>query len=339
MGSCVVSGGAGFEARGIAHPASAVEVLIVCSCGGHLFDALSIAPAWADRSRAWVSFDKADVRSLLSTERVYYAYGPTNRNGPNLLRNVRLAHKVLRDTRPRVVVTTGAGVGVPFAWVARVRGARIVYVECAGRVDRPSLSARLIRPVASRRYAQWPELAKAWKGARYAGNVLLSARPDGPTPDGTGVLITVGTNEAPFDRLVHAAAGLGEEPVVVQHGASNVRPHGARCLDYLPFDDLDRLIGSSRVVVTHAGIGSVATALSHGRRPVIVPRLRRLGEAVDDHQVFFARKLEEAGLATVIEDVARLPAAVAGSDHRVTTTGGPDLSAAIRRELDALLAR
>jgi UDP-N-acetylglucosamine transferase subunit ALG13 len=325
----VITGGAGCE----------VDVLVVCSCGGHLFDALSIAPAWNDLRRAWVSFYKSDVRSLLGAERVYYAHGPTNRNVPNLLRNAVFARKVLRETRPRVVVTTGAGVGVPFAWVARLRGARVVYVECAGRVDRPSLSARLIRPVASLRYAQWPELAAAWKGARYAGNVLLSTRPHRPAAEGTGVLITVGTNEAPFDRLVEAAGLIHGEPVVVQHGASAVRPAGARCLEFLPFEELDRLMSTSRVVVTHAGIGSVATALSHGRRPVIVPRLHRLGEAVDDHQVFFARKLAAAGLATVVEDIAELPVAVAQADHRVVASGEEDLSADLRRELEALLER
>ena len=316
----------------------AVEVLIVCSCGGHLTDAVSIAPAWSERSRAWVSFDKADVHSLLASERVYFAHGPTNRNIPNLLRNLVFARKVLGEARPDVVLTTGAGVAVPFAWLARLRGARVVYVECAGRVDRPSLSARLIRPVASRRYAQWPELAAAWKGARYAGNVLLGQRDTAPAPAGSGVLVTVGTNEAPFDRLVTAAAELRGEPVVVQHGASAIRPDGVRCLGYVPFDELDALMRSSRVVVTHAGIGSVATALGHGRRPVIVPRLHRFGEAVDDHQVFFAHKLAEAGLATVVEDIEQLPAVVAAADHSVSTTPGPDLSDEIRRELDALLS-
>jgi UDP-N-acetylglucosamine transferase subunit ALG13 len=125
---------------------------------------------------------------------------------------------------------------------------------------------------------------------------------------------------------------------VVQHGASAVRPAGARLHDYVPFDELDTLIRDARVVVTHAGAGSVAAALRHGRRPVIVPRLRRFGEAVDDHQVFFARKLQEAGLATVVEEVGELAWVVAGADHAVSTTPGPQLSDELRRELDVLLA-
>jgi UDP-N-acetylglucosamine transferase subunit ALG13 len=314
-----------------------VDVLVVCSSGGHLFDACAIAPAWSGRTRAWVSFDKADVRSLLAREHVYFGHGPTNRNIPNLIRNIGLAWRVIGESRPRVLVTTGAGIAVPFAWVARLRGARVIYVECAGRIDRPSLSGSLIAPVADRIYAQWPELAATWGRARYAGNVLLSQQTASHAGPGSGVLVTVGTNEAPFDRLVGAAARLTGESVVVQHGPSRLRPHGARCVDYLPFEEFDALVSSARVVVTHAGIGSVAAALAHGRRPVVVPRLRRSGEAVDDHQVSFARRLERAGLVTVVEDLDQLPEVVATSDHSATPLAGPDLSVEIRTVLDKLL--
>ena len=314
-----------------------MDVLVVCSSGGHLFDACAISPAWSGRSRAWVSFDKPDVRSLLAREQLYFGHGPTNRNIPNLIRNIGLAWRVIGESRPRVLVTTGAGVAVPFAWVARMRGARVIYVECAGRIDGPSLSGRLIAPVADQIYAQWPELASTWRKARYAGNVLLSQETASPTGPGTGVLVTVGTNEAPFDRLVDAAARLTGEAVMVQHGPSKVRPHGARCVDYLPFDAFDALVSSARVIVTHAGIGSVAAALAHGRRPVVIPRLHRLGEAVDDHQVSFARRLERAGLVTVVEDLDQLPEIVGLPDHSAMPMAGPDLSVEIRTVLDALL--
>lgn len=71
-----------------------------------------------------------------------------------------------------MIVTTGAGTAVPFAWLGRLLGARVVYVESLTRVHSPSLSLRLIAPVASRVYAQWPELAAARKGVRYVGTVV-----------------------------------------------------------------------------------------------------------------------------------------------------------------------
>jgi beta-1,4-N-acetylglucosaminyltransferase len=157
-----------------ASPAAATraELLLVCSCGGHLLQLVALQESWQTFSRAWVTFEKSDSRSLLKHERVYYAHGPTNRNVKNLLRNLVVAWRVVGQVQPKAVLTTGAGIAVPFAWVARLRGARIVYVESLARIDAPSLTYRLIAPIASRLYVQWPELADALPRARFAGNVF-----------------------------------------------------------------------------------------------------------------------------------------------------------------------
>jgi beta-1,4-N-acetylglucosaminyltransferase len=149
-----------------------VDLLLVCSSGGHLLQLCALREAWEGLDRAWVSFDKSDVRSLLAGERVVHAHGPTNRSLGNLLRNGALAIRLVRELRPRAVLTTGAGVAVPFAWVARLYGARVVYVESMTRIEGPSLSMRQIAPVASRLYVQWPELAPRVRRARFAGRVF-----------------------------------------------------------------------------------------------------------------------------------------------------------------------
>lgn len=148
------------------------DLLLVCSSGGHLLQLVALEDAWRGHDRVWVSFDKSDVRSLLRDERVIYAHGPTNRNVKNLFRNLALAWRVVRTVRPRAVLTTGAGVAVPFAWVAKLHRAQVVYVESLTRIERPSLSCRMIAPLADRVYVQWPELADSMRRARYAGNVF-----------------------------------------------------------------------------------------------------------------------------------------------------------------------
>jgi UDP-N-acetylglucosamine:LPS N-acetylglucosamine transferase len=152
------------------------DVLLVCSSGGHLLQLVALADAWRDHTRTWVTFDKSDARSLLAEEEVVFAHGPTNRNIKNLIRNLWLARRVVRRVRPRVLITTGAGVAVPFAWMARLHGASVVYIESLTRISEPSLSCRLIAPVAERRYAQWPELAEGDRGMRFVGSVFASAR-------------------------------------------------------------------------------------------------------------------------------------------------------------------
>jgi UDP-N-acetylglucosamine:LPS N-acetylglucosamine transferase len=119
-----------------------------------------------------VTFDKSDARALLRGERVFFAHGPTNRSIRNLLLNLVLAWRLLSRLRPSVIVTTGAGVGVPFVWIGRLRGATTIYIESFTRIEGPSLSCRLVLPVADRVFVQWPELERLLPGARFAGTVF-----------------------------------------------------------------------------------------------------------------------------------------------------------------------
>lgn len=161
--------------RAAAGPANdSRPMLIVCSSGGHLLQMLELRDAWDRYERVWVTFDKSDARSLLLDERVIHAHGPTNRNIPNLLRNLRLAIGVLRAERPSAILTTGAGVAVPFAWAGRLMRIPTVYVESVTRIEELSLSGRLIAPVAVRVYGQWPELARqsSERRIRFVGNLF-----------------------------------------------------------------------------------------------------------------------------------------------------------------------
>lgn len=157
---------------GVDRRSHATDVILVCSTGGHLLQLLGFAPAWEGRTRLWVTHANSDAKSLLRGESVVYAHSPTTRNVPNLLRNLLLAWRVVRRERPRALVTTGAGVAVPFAWIAWLHGVPVAYVESLTRVDGLSMSARLIAPVAARLYVQWPELASSHARAEYHGNLL-----------------------------------------------------------------------------------------------------------------------------------------------------------------------
>ncbi|HZT91501.1 MAG TPA: glycosyltransferase [Gaiellaceae bacterium] len=125
------------------------------------------------------------------------------------------------------------------------------------------------------------------------------------------ILVTVGTNGAPFDRLLRLVDALDTaEPLVVQRGSSRLAPRRASCIDFAPFPELAELVASARAVVSHAGVGSVLLALHAGHRPILVPRLRRFREAVDDHQLELALRLHDEGLAHVAQTEAELRDAV-----------------------------
>lgn len=126
------------------------------------------------------------------------------------------------------------------------------------------------------------------------------------------IFVSVGTHEAPFDRLLRAVDELQlDEQIVVQHGPSRVRSERAVEAEYLSFDEVVGYIREARAVITHAGVGSVMIALANGKRPIVMPRLRRFGEHVDDHQLELARRLEANGLVTLVEEPGALAEALA----------------------------
>lgn len=138
------------------------------------------------------------------------------------------------------------------------------------------------------------------------------------------IFVTIGTSE-PFDRLLAPLAGLEAEELLVQHGDSGIELQNARMVSYLEFDELVAAIRGARAVVAHAGVGTILTALAEGKRPLVVPRRREHGEAVDDHQVVLARRLAESGLVTVVDDPAELPKILAGlNGGALTTAPRPD---------------
>lgn len=118
-----------------------------------------------------MAFDTPDARELLDGRQVLHAHHPTNRNLRNLARNTVLAWRVVRRTRPAVAISTGAGVAVPFLWIARIYGARVIYVESFARTSGLSLTGRLVRPVVHRLFVQWPGAEKGAK-AEYVGSIF-----------------------------------------------------------------------------------------------------------------------------------------------------------------------
>ncbi len=142
-----------------------MKILLVCSSGGH-FNALTQLEAfWGQHDRRWVTFRSPSTESCLREETTYWAYHPTNRNIPNLIRNLGLAWRVLRCERPDLVLSTGAGVAVPFIILARLMGTQTVFVESITRVTQLSLSARLILPFLTVLYVHWPRLANRYRKA------------------------------------------------------------------------------------------------------------------------------------------------------------------------------
>lgn len=146
-----------------------MKILLVSSTGGHFQALKQLRPFWSKHQRCWVTFRNTSTEIALEGEKVYWAFSPTNRNIPNLIRNFLLAGRVIYQERPDLVVTTGAGVAVPFIILAKMFGSKTTFVESFTRIKQLSLSARLVLPFLDTLYVQWPQLQ-----ARYPQAELIA---------------------------------------------------------------------------------------------------------------------------------------------------------------------
>jgi UDP-N-acetylglucosamine transferase subunit ALG13 len=127
-------------------------------------------------------------------------------------------------------------------------------------------------------------------------------------------VVTVGTDHHRFDRLMDwlerwDASRPGAIRWIVQHGST--RPlAGADGFGIKPREELLELLRAADVVVTQGGPGGIMDSRECGTVPIVVPRLARLDEVVDDHQVAFTRQLAGRGLVVAAESEAELHAAL-----------------------------
>lgn len=119
------------------------------------------------------------------------------------------------------------------------------------------------------------------------------------------IFATVGTHDAPFDRLVRRMddlAGEIEEQVWMQVGHTTVTPARAPYRRFFPPEEYGTLFEKSRTVVSHAGVGTLLEAAQLQKPLVCVPRLRRFGEHWDDHQLEICTELTRSGTLHYVED-------------------------------------
>lgn len=283
------------------------KTMMVCSGGGHLKQLHAIAERLgvAPEDQVWITFENGLSTTLLAGREVHYAPFVAPRDLPNLWRLRSLAAAVLDLHEYERAFSTGSSPAVAVLPMAAHRGVEAHYIESAARALGPSVSGRILQRAAGvRTYTQYP----SWRSARwgYAGSIYDGFTRDdaraNPPADGRvrRAVVTVGTQEGyGFDRLYEAVVPLLAdcEEVLWQTGPQDVTRWGIDGRERVPHDELNAAVREADVVIAHAGTGSAMTAFEQGKFPILVPRLARYGEHVDDHQIQIAREMERRGLA------------------------------------------
>jgi beta-1,4-N-acetylglucosaminyltransferase len=149
-----------------------MKVCLVGSSGGHLTHLYMLKLFWNNKDRFWVTFDKEDARSLLEGEKVYSCYFPTNRNIKNLVKNTVVAWKILKKEVPDIIISSGAAVAVPFFYIGKLLGAKTIYIEVFDRIDKPTMTGKLVYPITDKFIVQWEEQKKVYPKAINLGSIF-----------------------------------------------------------------------------------------------------------------------------------------------------------------------
>ena len=156
------------------------------------------------------------------------------------------------------------------------------------------------------------------------------------------IFVTVGAN-TPFDRLVRCvdewAAARPDAEVVAQIGRTDYRPAHIRYTEMMSPGEFRETLARASVVVAHAGMGTILSALEAGVPVLVMPRRAALREQRNDHQLATSRRLGERGLVRVAEDAdalrARLDALVGlPAPERIPSVAPPPLVRRLRAFID-----
>lgn len=149
-----------------------LKVCFVTSSGGHLTHLMQLKEWWKDKDRFWVTFNKEDSRSILENEKKYWCYFPTNRNIKNLIKNTFLAIKILRKEKPDLIISTGAAPAIPFFYLGKLFGAKLIYIEVFDRIDKYTVTGKIVYPITDKFIVEWDEMKKVYPKAINLGSIF-----------------------------------------------------------------------------------------------------------------------------------------------------------------------
>lgn len=149
-----------------------MKICLVGSSGGHLTHLLRLKEWYQKYDRVWITFNKKDAVSSLVDEEAFWCYYPTNRNLVNLLKNTLLAIRIIPKIKPDIVITTGAGAAIPFFIVSKCFGAKTIFIEVYDRINKPTITGRILYYFSDLFLVQWEEQKKYYPKAQNWGTIF-----------------------------------------------------------------------------------------------------------------------------------------------------------------------
>jgi len=148
-----------------------MKVCLACSAGGHLTELLQVEEAYKALPHYYVTDARIDSREFAGHEKTYFVECPRRNPFKSLVNLVQSLNVLLRE-KPTTILSTGADTAFFTCLLGKLLGAKLVFIESFARIREPSLSGRLLYPLADHFFVQWPDLKAKLPRAVYAGSVF-----------------------------------------------------------------------------------------------------------------------------------------------------------------------
>ena len=148
-----------------------MKICLACSPGGHMLQIQQLRPIYKKYHHFFLTFKRDMSIDLAKKEQVIFVVDPL-RNLAKLVKNIIQSLLIFLKERPDLVIANGGGVVVPFCFFSRIFSKKIIFIESFSRVNKPSLSGKLLSNIVDILIIQWKPLQKFYKKAIYGGCIF-----------------------------------------------------------------------------------------------------------------------------------------------------------------------
>lgn len=131
------------------------------------------------------------------------------------------------------------------------------------------------------------------------------------------IFVILGTQDKKFPRLLEAVQKAidkkkisKKEKIIVQAGSTKFESNDMQIIDYMPVEQFEEYIEKADIIICHAGVGTILTALEKGKKVIAAARLKEYGEHVNDHQLQILENFSKKGYIVALEDFDKIDEAI-----------------------------
>lgn len=331
-------------------PVRTRTVLAIASAGGHWIQLRRLHPSFKN-FRILYATTRESYREEVEADGADFLVVPDCNRWEKfkLLKAALSIFLLILRKKPDVIITTGAAPGYFAIRIGALLGKRTIWVDSIANAEELSLSGRKAGKHVDLWVTQWAHLAKE-KGPHFFGNVLgddtppdegdasSELSPSSPNGKKTKVLVTVGT-DLPFDRLIKRmdewALDNPEFEVFAQTGNTKYIPQNIEHERFIEPPQFTERFHQSDLIVSHAGMGTILSSLRYQKPLLVMPRIAKLGEHRNEHQLATANHLNQLNKVNVAKDEDELVTLLSDTSRlRLKAPIGPYASLALTNRLE-----